>query len=279
MPSSHASRTAGLPEPPATSVRVGVMFATPWPILLLAPTPVGHAAVGAFVSIRIGKSRYCAYGCTTVAAAWSNFVGDCSVTFGAGEAGAGDGIDAIRTVSRVAPIGSSTSSSPTARPVVLASRSAVAPAVAAWLSPPLMMPPGRPGDTLPAASIARRRRLLVPSLVNGPTVPPVTGRSTQVTPPSVEYWSLATPTLSVADTLTVTGALVYQLLLPVEIDVGAKPYAGSPLRWTGADGVVPTVSTGDVVSGACAPAVGAASSAAETTAAAATRRCNPTLPS
>ena len=78
----------------------------------------------------------------------------------------------------------------------------------------------------------------------------MTGRSIQLAPLSVEYCSLATPTLSVADTLTVTGALVYQLLLPVEIDVGAKPYAGSPARWTGADGVVPTVRTGDVVSAA-----------------------------
>ena len=70
------------------------MFATPWPIVLLAPTPVGHVAVGAFVSIRTGKSRNWANGCTTVAAAWSNFVGAVSVTFGAGEAGAGDGIEA-----------------------------------------------------------------------------------------------------------------------------------------------------------------------------------------
>ena len=182
------------------------------------------------MSIWIGKLRNCENGCATVAAAWSNCSGDCSVTFGAGEAGAGDGIEAIRTVSRVPPTGSRMISSPTARPAVLARRTAVAPAVAAWLSPPLMMPPGVPGDTLPAASIARRRRLLVPSLANGPTEPPVTGRSTQVAPLSVEYCSLATPTLSVADTLTVTGALVYQLLLPVEIDVGAKPYAGSPAR-------------------------------------------------
>ena len=53
--------------------------------------------------------------------------------------------------------------------------------------------------------------------------PPVVGRSTHVVPLSVEYCSLLTPTSSVADTFTVTGALVYQLLLPFEIDVGAKP--------------------------------------------------------
>src|SRR4051794_9462798 len=109
------------------------MFAAPWPMRLLTPTPLGHVAVGAFVSIWIGKLRYCVKGCTTVAAAWANLSGDCSVTLGAGEAGAGDGIEAIRTVSRVGPIGSSTSSSPTTRPFVLGRRIAVSPAAAGWL--------------------------------------------------------------------------------------------------------------------------------------------------
>src|SRR3954451_24925308 len=167
-----------------------------------------------------------------------------------------------------------TSSSPTVRPFVLESRIAVAPAVAAWLNE--MAPPGRPGDTLPAASNARSRRLFVPSLVNGPTEPPVVGKSIQVAPLSVEYCSLVTPTLSVADTFTVTGRLVNQLLLPVDVDVGTKPYAGSPLRCAGADGVLVTVRTGDVVSsGACwAAAFGTAISAAVSAAASTTLRCN-----
>ena len=77
----------------------------------------------------------------------------------------------------------------------------------------------------------------------------MTGRSIQVAPLLVEYWNLATPTSSVADTLTVTGALVYQLLLPVEIDVGAKPYAGRRCAGRARTASEPTVSTGDVVSG------------------------------
>src|SRR4051794_9742425 len=70
-----------------------------------------------------------------------------------------------------------------------------------------------------------------------------------------------------------------QLPLPVDVDVGATALTGSPLRCAGADGVLPTVTTGAVVSGAWAPAFGTAISAAPSAAAVATRLSNPLSPS
>src|SRR4051812_10717308 len=77
--------------------------------------------------------------------------GDASVTFGAGEAGAGVMIVAIFTVSELAPV-SITSASPAARPLVDARRIDVAPTAAAWLS---VAAAATPAETLPAASSAR----------------------------------------------------------------------------------------------------------------------------
>ena len=75
--------------------------------------------------------RYCGNDLDRRVSAACAFVsGGRSVTFGFGEAGAGVRIVAIFTVSALAPV-SMTSLSPTARPLVLASRTAVAPTAAA----------------------------------------------------------------------------------------------------------------------------------------------------
>ena len=208
---------AGPPEPGVGSVRVGVMFAAPWPMRLLIATAAAIAAVGTRVSILIGTLRYCVNGCTAVAAAWPCCSGDVQRDVRRRRGRAGDGIVAIRTVSRVPPLGSSTSSSPTARPVVLVRRMAVAPAAAAWLRPPLITPPGVPRATLPAASMARTRTLLAPSAVNGGGEPPV-DRQFDLVGAVVDrvLQARATPTLSVADTLERDARCVYQFLLPVD---------------------------------------------------------------
>jgi hypothetical protein len=103
---------------------------------------------------------------------------------------------------------------------------------------------------LPAASKARTRTVFGPSLVIGVVEPPVTGRLTHVAPLSVEYSRRVTPTLSVAEIWSVTPGARNQLPLPVDVEIGATPLTGSPLRCAGADGVLPTVTTGALVSGA-----------------------------
>ena len=88
-----------------------------------------------------------------------------------------------------------------------------------------------------------------------------------------------TPTSSVAASWSVTPGAMNQLPLPVDVETGATALTGSPLRCAGADGVLPTVMTGALVSGAWAPAGGTATSAAPSTAAVATLLNNNLSPS
>ena len=117
----------------------------------LLTTVAGSAAVGGWVSIGTAIVRYGGKAWTAVLAACAFVSGEARLTFGAGDGGAGVTSDAIFTVSALSPV-LMTSSSPAARPFVLASRTAVAPAAAAWLSVVLA---ATPRAVLPAASVAR----------------------------------------------------------------------------------------------------------------------------
>src|SRR3954447_16299777 len=88
---------------------------------------VPHTGIGAFESIITLIERKGGVAVTATFAACAFASGADRTTFGAGDAGAGVGMLAIVTVSWAAPV-SITRTSPTARPVVLVSRIAVAPA-------------------------------------------------------------------------------------------------------------------------------------------------------
>src|SRR4051794_4156267 len=117
---------------------------------------------------------------------------------------------------------------------------------------------------------------LLPSAVNDAVPvtdgPGVIAMSSQVAPASAEYCSLVTATSSVAVMFrTVGAACVNQPLLPVDVDGAA---GGLPLRCGAAVGVnVPALSTGAVVSGPCAEAVGTTANAALIAATVASLRC------
>ncbi len=189
------------------------------------------------------KATYGGYAVTPLLLAWSNFSGAVSVTFGSGALA--ETSAAMCPVSSLAVPGSKTISSPTARPLVRRSRTPVSPAVAAALSVVL---DALPRVLLPAASAARSRYDVPPSPVAGGRLPPVTGRSTQVAPLSIEYCSEVTPTLSLAVTAVVTGPPMYQLPLPVDVEGAA---GGLPLRCGGAVGAVDVDISGGVVSSTC----------------------------
>src|SRR5262249_22228056 len=102
------------------------------PVVAAAPSVVGlvpQIAVGPLVSISDAIVLYVL--ATAAFAACASVSGAASVTFGLGEAGAGDGIVAITAGSALAPE-SIQIVSPTTRLVVLVSRTPVAPTAEAW---------------------------------------------------------------------------------------------------------------------------------------------------
>ena len=168
-------------------------------------------------------------------------------TFAPGAGGAGVTSESIVTVCCVAPV-PITSSSPGPRPAVLCSRIAVAPAAAAALRVVFTVVPR---ETLPELSMARMRSVVLPSSERSTLAetdpPPVIGASAYVAPPSVEYWSFATATSSVAARSSVCGTVSRQPPLP-----------------SGGSANAAVVMTGGAVSAARAGAAGASTAAAAT---------------
>jgi hypothetical protein len=117
-------------------------------------TDAGSVALGARVSSDTAIVRNGGLAVTATAAACALVSGAVRLTFGFGDAGLPAMIDAMKTVSWFAPV-SITSRSPAARPVVLPSRIAVAPAAAAWLRPPVTFATAPSTEMLPDESTAR----------------------------------------------------------------------------------------------------------------------------